>query len=397
MARFVPPVAGGCSIPAPSDHRLRPTVSSSTLAPNAATLDVASPTAPTAPDPVRAGYLPALDGLRAISIAMVLFSHLIIYSPHHPVARRLATTMGATGVSVFFVVSGYLITTLLLKEEARTGRVDLRQFYIRRALRIFPAAYTFQLALLALTLLGVIAVPWHDAVASVVYVRNIVGRAHETAHLWSLSLEEQFYFFWPALFLWTPRHRRLRVAVAIVAAVVVWRSLLVEAGAVHAGHLYQRTDLRMDTILLGCAMALVLARREWRDALARLAPRWLPLLGAPLLVGVAYWAEGLPLGGRLEATGVALVIAMLVHWVLVHRDAAAAAMLRRPAFVLVGRLSYSLYLWQQLFLGPREGPLATLRTPLLGLALALAAAVLSYHLVEQPVLRLKARFAPAAA
>ena len=146
--------------------------------------------------------IPSLDGLRAISITLVVLSHLVKWKH---VSLDVVGSYGALGVHVFFVLSGYLITNLLLREYDRSSTISLREFYIRRAFRIFPAAFVF---------LGVVVVlywhqmRWFHVAAAVFYVANMdLTRPWIFGHLWSLSIEEQFYLLWPFAVKKWYRHR----------------------------------------------------------------------------------------------------------------------------------------------------------------------------------------------
>jgi peptidoglycan/LPS O-acetylase OafA/YrhL len=345
------------------------------------------------------GYVPALDGMRAVSIALVLASHLFIYGTHPGGVMAVATAAGSAGVTVFFVISGYLITTLLLAEERETGRISLRDFYARRALRIFPAYYACLAVLAALTFVQWLpATPAHDFWASALYVRNFVGRGHETAHFWSLAVEEHFYLLWPSLFLLAPPRRRLALALGLVGAVCAWRTALVLTGNVGVGALNVRTDLRVDSIVIGCALALLLARRP--DAHRPLFAR-AGRLAALATVALALWAVGYPFVPYAHAVGStvsALLIAVVLHYVVTAPAGETSRVLSIAPLRTTGRLSYSLYLWQQVFMGPAwvAFGVATVRWFPLNLALTVAAAVASYTLIERPFLRLKTRFSPRA-
>src|ERR1700690_1965841 len=132
--------------------------------------------------------IPSLDGLRAISITLVVLSHLVKWKH---VSLQVLETYGALGVHIFFVLSGYLITSLLLGEYERTSTISLRDFYIRRAYRIFPAALVFLAVVIALYWRQM---HWYHAAAAVLYVANMdISRPWIFGHLWSLSIEEQFY------------------------------------------------------------------------------------------------------------------------------------------------------------------------------------------------------------
>ena len=345
------------------------------------------------------GYVPALDGLRGVSIALVLASHLFIYGAHPGGVMAVATAAGSTGVTVFFVISGYLITTLLLAEERETGRISLGDFYARRALRIFPAYYACLAVLAALTWARWLpATPAHDFWASALYVRNFVGRGHETAHFWSLAVEEHFYLLWPSLLLLAAPRRRLPVTLALIGAVCAWRTALVMTDSVGVGALNVRTDLRVDSILIGCALALLLARRpgETRPLFAH-AGR----LAALAAMALAVWAVAYPFVPYAHAVGStvsALLIGVVLHHVVTAPAAATSGVLSTAPLRTTGRLSYSLYLWQQVFMGPAwvAFGVASVRWFPLNLALTVLVAAASYRLVERPFLRLKTRFSPRA-
>ncbi|MEO7329892.1 MAG: acyltransferase, partial [Minicystis sp.] len=167
------------------------------------------PPAPVSPEPAPAARrIPSLDGLRAISILVVLFGHMAgTRNFAFSFLDRLPTSELANfGVRVFFVISGFLITRLLFEEHARSGTVSLRGFYLRRTLRIFPAFYVFVAVVLVLDRLGKITLLPYDALTALTYTMNFhptASRSWQVGHLWSLSVEEQFYLLWPAIVLFT--------------------------------------------------------------------------------------------------------------------------------------------------------------------------------------------------
>jgi peptidoglycan/LPS O-acetylase OafA/YrhL len=354
------------------------------------------------PQPLAAsakGYVPVLDGLRAVSISMVLLCHLVPHDSVSGYSRFLASVCGSTGVSIFFVISGYLITTLLIKEEERTGRIHLRDFYVRRILRIFPAFYLFLAVVVLLDVAGLVEhAPFHNYAACLLYVRNFFGRGYETSHLWSLSIEEQFYILWPSLLILVAARRRLTLVAAIIGAVCLWRSFLVVSGRVSSSALqdaalYMRTDLRIDTILAGCALAL-LSKTIWflrMNALILSRP-WVFWIACPSLVGWLLLARHIPYSAGVEGTVSALLIVVLLNWFLHNDGSWHARILQTPPALFLGKLSYSLYLWQQLFLGPRSARLSAVREFPVNLSLTLLVAIASYFLVEKQFLAIKDRF-----
>jgi peptidoglycan/LPS O-acetylase OafA/YrhL len=338
------------------------------------------------------GYIPILDGLRAVSIALVLGDHLVSYHPDTAWLQPVGKACGSTGVSLFLVISGYLITRLLLLEEHRRGRIHLRLFYARRALRIFPAFYAYMVVVLLLTGAGVLdREPLYSYVASLLYLRNLAGRGWETGHLWSLSLEEQFYLLWPTVLVLTPARHRLPVVGLLIAAVLGWRSVLVLSGHIHEPALGTRTDVRIDAILVGCLLAL-LAQRGW---LARLRPGtvWPVLLASLLLVANAVVAHHAPLWKGASGTFQAVFLAVILYGFLEGGPTVLHRVLETPPVLFLGKLSYGIYLWQQLVLGPPTGFLGALRASFpANLIVALGLALVSYFVMEKPFLALKDRY-----
>ena len=334
-----------------------------------------------------------LDGLRAVSIGLVLVGHTLNRERPTLQAVDAGFRMSATGVAVFFVVSGYLITLLLVREERRNGSISLRKFYLRRALRIFPAFYAYLLVFAALAVSGFIpGVPWYDYVASICYVRNIYGRALETTHLWSLSLEEQFYLIWPTVLVLVAARRRLGVLAAAFAGFAAWRAYLIATGGTNWWKIYVYPDQRMDTILVGCGLALLIGGERF-ERLSRsvLERTW---FAAAAAVALAVWlvvSPRIPGVGVVEHTTTAILLACLIHWLVRRPDSLASRALRRPWLLFVGRLSYSLYLWQQMFLIERTPRIDLVRRFPLDLILTFACALASYYVVERPFLALKDR------
>jgi peptidoglycan/LPS O-acetylase OafA/YrhL len=323
----------------------------------------------------RGNRLPLLDGIRALAIAFVLTGHSILSWLGNP-----GSLLGLFGVSIFFTLSGYLITRSMLLDESVHGHLRLRNFYFRRALRIFPAFYAFLITLFLLSRLGIM--PSTDLktwLAAAAYFRNFTGRGWETLHLWSLALEEQFYFFWPLLFILT-RRRRLGFIASAVVAFAVWRSIWIWSHhglppvISDPGGLYWRPDLRLDTFLIGGAFAI----GDWKwprtapvHIVAALLIVWCPLAIKTTVL--------LPFDTAVTAFGMATMIA----WLVANPNSAAGRLLSHPAPVFVGILSYSIYLWQELFLGPHARWWSLPAVALVSFA--------SYGLIERPFLRLRER------
>lgn len=351
------------------------------------------------------GYVPALDGLRAISIAMVV-------GHHSPLQNAFFFDQGGSGVDVFFVLSGYLISSLLLDERAASGTISLRDFYIRRFLRIVPVFWVFAFVL---SIAGTEApgfLPW-----VLTYTSNI-GLAFGYMALqggapltWSLSMEEQFYVAWPPLVRRFDRPALVRGVVVAIVLTSLWRLVLVERGIYDFPELYCRPDARMDTILWGCLAALVEKEAWFRELRPRILAARRLLLALLLTTGAASYrmAEIEPTYmGRLGFLVQAALTAGVILWVRSCPASRVTLLLGTWPLVWVGKLSYSIYLWHlavaHFVLNPlfgKLGPLLPAATPswarwTLGVAAWIAAVVagglLSYLAIERPFLRLKSRF-----
>jgi peptidoglycan/LPS O-acetylase OafA/YrhL len=328
-----------------------------------------------------AGHLPTLDGWRAVAILLVIVSH----QPQFASPRVKA--LGPVGVSLFFGLSGLLICNRLLAERQRHGRNDLVGFYVRRAARILPPALGYLAVLAALTAAGVLAVAGPDLRACLLFYRNYAGGGWYTDHFWSLAVEEHFYLAFPALLALAGPRRCTAAAVGLALAVTAWRWADGHWGLITGTpdwpKPYYRTDCRLDELLLGCAAALIAERYadRLRGWLAQAA-------GAAGLALLAARVAGAPVPG--------LALAALVPWALlgtvVRPRGPLGRVLEWAPLAWVGRMSYSLYLWQQLFFvaypGNRAAGLGWLQDwPWNALGLPACAAA-SHYLLERPLTRL---------
>jgi peptidoglycan/LPS O-acetylase OafA/YrhL len=360
--------------------------------------------------PRRLGHRPALDGIRGIAWAVVFFSH----------ALSLPIAMGQMAMFVFFALSGFLITGLLVEERAATGRVSLSNFFARRALRLLPALGFFLVGWLAVVLATRGHAPWTTTVpgggtatgtpawvalqgvgAAALYVTNwadvwnwFTGYV-PLGHLWSLAVEEQFYLLWsPVVVLLLSRRSRTAVFWAAgLAAVASFIDVAARSGHGLTVALDMGTDTRAGAFLVGAALAVAWSRR-------------------------AAWLRVVEAGSGRVTAGVALAVLAVGSWVFDHRvsspvftltwvavsvaagllviaylgdeRARHAGMVASPVATYLGRRSYGLYLWHYVWLTWLAG------LGLLGVPLALGAsfvmAEVSWRLVERPALARKSRF-----
>lgn len=338
--------------------------------------------------------IPSLDGLRAISVLAVLIGHTAVSEPQlfPPALSAALPELGPIGVRVFFGISGYLITTLLLQDAEQHGHVRLGRFYLRRVLRIFPPYYALLATLMLATANGWIPHPtrWWPAW---LYVSNIAPTGSwYTLHAWSLAVEEQFYVTWPFLLAWLGRDRAVPVAVAVCFLAPFARVAVAFAtgGALMAGW------VGYDCLAVGCLFALrppdVARYIAWTDAHARaLAFAVAAIVALDLLL--EWHAAGAV--GRSATTQLMLVqsaeaeiAGLTIIWCVRHPTSAIGRVLNARSLRVMGIGSYSVYLWQELFFSPDH--LAALTVPGAIAATAIAATA-GYALIERPALAVRRR------
>jgi peptidoglycan/LPS O-acetylase OafA/YrhL len=340
----------------------------------------------------------SLDGIRAFAILAVIASHLEL--PH--------LLGGGVGVNVFFVLSGFLITTLLLAERDAAGRISLRNFYARRALRLLPALFLMVACVSAYTLVVLAASERHKMLGPVPYVLFYVGNWRRAllgvdalswfGHTWSLSIEEQFYILWPLALIvaakWRGRRAVLAVALAGSGLSLLLRILLWH-GPVAADRIYNGTDTEADQLLIGCALAI--AVNLWPDAVRRVCRLGL-WPGLAVLAFAVVDIEHLALRYTVGWTLFALSGAMLVGHVATEPGGRVGRLLAWRPLAFTGMISYGLYLWHFPIVLASKGHLHSVwLLSAFVLVATYATAYASWRVVEQPALRLKSRFAPAAA
>lgn len=335
-------------------------------------------------------YLPSLDGLRAISILLVLLGHLdgtrhLGLLPYIHVFGDLAHF----GVTIFFVISGFLITSLLIKEWEKTGRVSLKLFYARRALRIFPASFNYIGIMAVFSLVGTIVLARTDLISAVTYTVNYL--AHPSwyiGHLWSLSVEEQFYLLWPLTFAVLGPRRAIWVAAAFIFLGPAARAL--DWTFLRHTDFYDLPMFPMvaDSLAAGCLLA---ASRKWLESQAWYVRLFTPsrslLLLAVILITNRYMGHTV---FYVAGTGlINILLAVLIHRSVFRSQDTLGKLLNWSPIAFIGVLSYSLYLWQQPFLDRASTSwIAAFPQNLVFTAIA---ALGSYLLLEKPLMRLRSR------
>jgi peptidoglycan/LPS O-acetylase OafA/YrhL len=347
------------------------------------------------------GYRRGLDGLRGLAILLVLTDH----------GGLLGDGFGFIGVNTFFVLSGFLITCLLVLEYQASHTIKLSYFYLRRALRLLPALLAMLAAFLiyaGLTMSGrKLDESLHEAFWALFYSTNLAklfqwGPTLQLAHTWSLSLEEQFYFCWPWLLLFLLRRNSrssLFCWAALGAFVSATLRVLIFAGDSRATYdnldrLTVSLDTRADSLMLGALVAIAVTSKlmpvtVWFRGLIT----GVSLVSVP---GILFLGIFRPLAPMMVYAGW-LLASMLVAVLILHLVVNPTGLIHRwfanPLLVYIGRISYSLYVWHFPLLKVLDRyAIAPLAHNWLYWTGTIAAALVSYYFIEQPCLRLKRRF-----
>ncbi len=343
----------------------------------------------------KSSHLPALDAVRGIAACLVVFAHIL--GP---------LKLGATGVLIFFVLSGFLITWLLLRELERTGEISIHNFYVRRTLRIFPAFYVFWVVCVVVAHVTHASFSWAEAIASFFYMGDYYTAIHPShAHqimgiTWSLGVEEKFYLLWPAIFVMLRKDLRklLRVALFLTGFIWLYRTLACIYLHLPVDYLLYSFDSRFADILLGCSFALALKLGLLEPVLAaavriKAFPLWLTAVLVSLTILEHHMSVRLFYIFALPLSTV--VVATLLVQLIFKADAFGYRWLEHPVLRFVGRISYSLYLYHIVVIRSVEHLFPHLRLRWAYLLMwvgSFVAAYMSYTLIERPFLRLKSRF-----
>jgi peptidoglycan/LPS O-acetylase OafA/YrhL len=344
--------------------------------------------------------IPSLDGMRAVAVILVILHHLNV--PFIPEGR---------GVLTFFVMSGFLITWLMLKESEKRGEVSIQNFYVRRALRILPAFYVFWALYVAL-LLAMKGRPsaseMADCLSAFFYVSNyrraLVPGTH-MVHTWALSLEEQFYLFWPWLFVAFQYDLRklTRVLIALIATVDIYRGILFFSFHAPENWLKFTFDCRIDHLLVGCLLAVLLERgvlqEFWNFVTARVCYSLVPLglIIASISLDFRYH---LPYRIAIGYVIDPLLTAILLVQVVAFGNSFWWGWLNARFVRYVGRVSYSMFLFHVFTNGLVQraiGHQSKLIVAPVAIGLAILLGSISHYAVELKFLRLKSRFVPTTA
>ncbi len=340
---------------------------------------------------LKSKVIAGLDGVRTLAILLVLADHFLLTDRigiHH--------AFGPLGVTIFFVLSGFLITSMLLKEYRRTGTVSLSNFYRRRAYRIFPTFYCCWL-LTSLVDLTWHIFDWKAAVASFFYFMDYwraFGPADSPVQMyisWSLAIEEKFYLLWPLLFLFLLRTRSspMRILSVIILGQWMYRVILFLGFHVRGSYMYYAFDMRADALLVGCLLAMLLENEATRAQCRRLLThQWLAVAPPAFLLWAAYATPilghpALTLLWSAQPLVVAVMLVQAMYWGAKTWKVCSSWIVRT-----IAHLSYALYLYQPLasrIVGLKRLPHIGITTAILTVIMSVA----SYYLIEKPFMRIR--------
>jgi peptidoglycan/LPS O-acetylase OafA/YrhL len=339
------------------------------------------------PEVLQPSHLPGLDGLRGVSIIIVIIGHLIW-------ANNLKFFIGYFGVNIFFVISGFLITTILLKEKVNKGFISLKRFYVRRILRIMPVAYLYIFILILLNIIFKLNISFRSFATAALYLKNIPFRNSGewyTGHFWSLSVEEQFYLIFPALLV-VFKNKYVFIIISMILLIktseFVAYSGITEPNSILHYAVFGIVDVFGNgtiEILIGSLTSLLLFKQIIKFDHIKIN-YWI----SSILLVVAFLIDTFFYNNIISSIIFSVCISFVILNNLYQLDFL-GSLLSNKVLVKIGLLSYSIYIWQQLFLKnqPWSQSFKSSNSIILNLIVFSATVLASYYLYESKFLRLK--------
>ena len=327
--------------------------------------------------------IPSLDGLRAISIVLVVVGHWL-----HVLGYGNLGNLGNLGVRVFFVISGFLITGLLMKELEKTSDVSLLKFYFRRTLRIFPAYYFYLSVIASAAFLGFIYVPLKSLFYACVYVTDYANPSSWLlGHTWSLAVEEQFYLLFPTVLLILGiRYTKIFLFLVVLVSPFIRLADFQFFGS-EPVWVIKGFHANLDALAVGCLLALFYKRLHENSFYQKLIKSKIVFV-LPVIILLANSQSEHPrifLGASF--TVINLLVAFCIDWAVTNYDSVTGKILNSAPLATLGMMSYSIYLWQQPFFNP-DSPGIWTQTPFNFIGLAVMT-LISYYAVEKYSLKLR--------
>ena len=354
------------------------------------------------PEVLKVSYFPSLDGFRALSVIIVVTWHFyftVSSTFYYDVIN------GPMGVDIFFVISGFLITTLLLKEKANTASISLKKFYTRRVLRIFPAAYTYLFTVLAISLFFGYYIDKVNIAACFLYLADFsqLGNAHSTwatGHFWSLAVEEQFYLIFPFIL-----KTNFRVYISTLLFILVFLPLLFiimdKFPLINIRPIYYVTHflIKLQGIAVGSLTAILLFKKVIDIENLKVSGILANFINLFLLLSIflIHYDPNFSINSVLKNGLISILIAMLLIFnIFKPRQNLFYKFLNTRIMKYIGVLSYSIYIWHILITDSYYKPLPAIfyKMPYSYVGIFILA-FLSYNFVEKPFLRLKKKFSTA--
>jgi len=348
----------------------------------------------TIPPILQSSYFPSLDGLRGVAIIMVVLFHLNLTSRfYYPVIFN-----GEAGVLIFFVLSGFLITTLCLKEKVATGDISLKNFYIRRALRIFPVAYLFILVLVVLNFFFKLGINYINILGAAFYLMNFsfyfrkYNFSWDTAHFWSLSVEEQFYLIVPFIL-----KKNFRVFLMVILGIVFLLPLIIVmqyfCAFLNAGVLYAFTHylIKFQAIAVGCLFSVLAFKYPFNNNVI-IKSKVAGNIAAVFLILFIQYDSFFSLKSIFSGILISLLTGYLIISNIIPARDFIFRLLNSKILKVTGVLSYSIYIWQQIFTSnDKRLPSFMVIFPYNVVCLIIVSC-LSYYFYESFFLRLKSKY-----
>lgn len=338
-------------------------------------------------------YIKGFDTLRAVSIIMVIVAHLLPYGYEFYKTRLWIVVSGDTGVQVFFTLSGFLITALLLNELKGKGRINFKNFFARRALRLFPPLIILFIVIGYYMFEGSIDESWVGLVFSIFYAYNFVHHEYHTtelSHTWSLAVEEQFYLIWPFVISVLNKISRLSyVMFSFIVFCVVGYYWFPELEVNEHYHTQRWFLPAAAPIIIGSYFALLnhLSPDKWQSIMNK--NYWIIVLGVFLFVYPLYSFEILlKLSPIIQSIGVSFALL----WLCYNQESRITKVVDNRLFRYLGQISYGIYVYQGFFLRTGPGGVLSVQQYPLNIILVVLIAILSYEFYEKPILKLKKRF-----
>jgi len=347
----------------------------------------------TVPEIFRQKNIQSLDGLRAIAMTLVILWHITfgLNCPSFINTAGKYLELGNSGIQLFFVVSGFLITGLLLKEKAETGGIHIKRFYLKRFLKICPIYFAYILVTAVLKIIGITNMDGKDFLAPALFISDFIGSSWLLAHTWTLSVEVQFYLVLPLIFIFLPRNYIFLIVVILLYDLFYFFMRLHPALFVFRG-----LFLALPPVIFGSMLSLALYKNWLKKIHSALMH---PVFAFSLILSLIIFFPRLYHPARFLRIPYDYIFSSLLMTVFLYYAVHCSArnivyrILNNRIIIYFGLMSYSIYIWQQLFFAPE--PVFTVYPAWtafpINVILALAVAFLSYNFIEKPFLRLKAK------